>query len=67
MAPDEWDDDPDEGEYEDEFDCHMTRDGSCGAAGSEDCEFECPYRAEQRERAMRKRAPAEMPLFPGSA
>lgn len=35
-------------EYEDEFDCHMTADGSCGAAGSEDCEFECPNRRQQR-------------------
>ena len=26
------------------FDCHMDRDGYCGKAGSEECEFECPYR-----------------------
>lgn len=43
-------------EYE-EFDCHMDREGHCGAAGSEDCEFECPYRrdqyAQQREKARR--------------
>lgn len=36
---------------EDEMDeadinCHMDRDGQCGAAGSEYCEFECPYRDE---------------------
>jgi hypothetical protein len=30
-------------EYE-SFDCHMGSDGFCGAAGSEDCELECPYR-----------------------
>jgi hypothetical protein len=34
--------------YEDEeehaFDCHMDRHGNCGKAGSEECEFECPYR-----------------------
>lgn len=38
----------DELEFEDDeedwpFDCHMDRNGSCGAAGSEQCEFECPY------------------------
>ena len=37
----------------DEFDCHMGRDGLCGKAGSEECEFECPYRADQRERESR--------------
>lgn len=26
-----------------EFDCHMGRDGLCGAAGSEECEFRCPF------------------------
>jgi len=43
-------------EYE-AFDRHMGRDGLCGAAGSEDCEFECPYRRDQyaRERAAEKR------------
>ena len=40
------DDDPDE--EEDFFDCHMGPGGYCGAAGSEDCEFECPYRRAQR-------------------
>jgi len=30
---------------EDEFfDCHMDRHGNCGKAGSEECDFECPYR-----------------------
>jgi len=36
----------DEVEEEDEFeafDCHMDRNGYCGKAGSEECEFECPY------------------------
>ena len=36
--------------YEEEedhaFDCHMDRNGNCGKAGSEECEFECPYRNE---------------------
>lgn len=40
--------DPDEfgDEYEEifDFDCHMLPDGTCLAAGSEQCEFECPYR-----------------------
>lgn len=46
-----------EDEYE-SFDCHMMRDGSCGMAGSEDCEFECPYRRDQyaRERAKARKA-----------
>lgn len=36
---------PDDGaeDYESEFDCHMDRHGGCGKAGSEECEFECPY------------------------
>jgi hypothetical protein len=33
-----------DGDDEHEFDCHMDASGYCGAAGSEDCEFECPYR-----------------------
>ena len=46
----EWDYEPDEfdREAEEDFDCHMGPDGYCGAAGSEDCEFECPYRREMR-------------------
>lgn len=49
-------DDYEPDEYE-AFDCHMGRDGLCGAAGSEDCEFECPYRRDQyaRERAKAER------------
>jgi hypothetical protein len=43
-----WDDnesdDGGEGEEEWDFDCHMGSSGVCGAAGSEECEFECPYR-----------------------
>ena len=52
-------------ELEEEFDCHMMRDGSCGAAGSEDCEFKCPYRRDQRERELRRREARvkPMPLF----
>lgn len=29
---------------EEEFDCHLGADGQCGAAGSEDCDWNCPYR-----------------------
>lgn len=37
--------DPDD---EDDFDCFMDPStGLCGAAGSEDCEFECPHRFER--------------------
>ena len=38
---DEYDDGTED--YEPEFDCHMDRNGGCGKAGSEECEFECPY------------------------
>ena len=62
--PDEFDDfdtgDDDDEEY---FDCGMMRDGKthrlvgCGKAGSEECDFECPYRNEayaEMERDSRK-------------
>ena len=41
---------PDDPDDEDEFDddagdhCGMTPDGLCQLAGSEFCDFECPYR-----------------------
>lgn len=38
----DFDDDDDEDEFE-YFDCHRDRSGYCGKAGSEECEFECPY------------------------
>jgi hypothetical protein len=41
MSDEELDDD-EEDEFE-AFDCHMDRNGYCGKAGSEECEFECPY------------------------
>jgi hypothetical protein len=50
-------------EAEWEFYCHMTRDGSCGAAGSEECEFLCPYRAEQRANEHRQRNRKQGRLF----
>jgi len=34
----------DEQDDEEEFDCHLGPDGQCGAAGSEDCDWNCPYR-----------------------
>lgn len=34
----------DELEMEEMFDCGMDRHGNCGKAGSEECDFECPYR-----------------------
>jgi hypothetical protein len=40
--PDESDENEDD--EEDEFDCSMDSDGYCDAAGSEECELECPYR-----------------------
>jgi hypothetical protein len=57
IPPWAYDDNQDDGEDDEwEFDCHMYPDGQCGAAGSENCEFECPYRAMQRraERAGKK-------------
>jgi len=44
----------DEDEY---FDCAMNRRGNCGKAGSEECEFECPYRADQRAAEKKKSRP----------
>lgn len=38
--------DPEEEEIEDDdeyLDCAMDRRGNCGKAGSEECEFECPF------------------------
>ncbi len=35
------------------FDCHMMADGQCLIAGSEDCDFECPYMALQRAAVKR--------------
>lgn len=33
----------DEGDPFDSFDCAMDRNGQCGKAGSEECDWECPY------------------------
>lgn len=41
-------DDLDDEEEEWEFDCGMDRHGHCGKAGSEECDFECPYRDVKR-------------------
>lgn len=41
---DEHDDDGDE-EYDWlDQECHLGADGQCGLAGTEHCDFECPYR-----------------------
>ncbi len=42
------DEDFPEEDEEETFDCHLGRDGVCGKAGSEECDFECPYRRMQR-------------------
>lgn len=31
-----------------EFDCAMDRHGNCGKAGSEECDWECPFRNVKR-------------------
>lgn len=43
-------DDERQQDLEDEFEdammnCGMMRDGTCSMAGSEECEFECPFNA----------------------
>lgn len=48
-----------DGEEDFPFDCHMDRNGQCGKAGSEECDFECPimaniHRAEARRKAKAK-------------
>lgn len=35
--------DDEDNEDESDFDCHMGPDGSCGLAGTEACDWECPY------------------------
>lgn len=40
---DPMEDEPDEEDEFESFDCHRDRHGYCGKAGSEECEFECPY------------------------
>ena len=46
MKPDEFDDFEDDGddEFDPADDCMLMPDGQCMAAGSEWCDFECPYR-----------------------
>lgn len=53
MGPEDEDDmerDGDDMDKEEQFwatavmNCHRHADGMCGAAGSEYCEFECPFR-----------------------
>jgi len=39
-----WDIDDEPESDDEEFDCGMDRHGNCGKAGSEECDFECPYR-----------------------
>lgn len=59
---DPWDDDPEFDEADDdelEFDCGWSpASGGCSMAGSEDCDFECPYRedmvAQLTQRTRRK-------------
>jgi hypothetical protein len=42
IADDDDEGDPNEDDFE--FDCHLGRDGQCGKAGSEECDFEYPMR-----------------------
>ena len=37
----DYDNEPDDDDLE--FDCHRGPDGSCGLAGTEECDWECPY------------------------
>lgn len=45
--PVEFDDDDDSDLEDDMIDFQMDPGGFCGKAGSEECEFECPYRDEE--------------------
>lgn len=40
--------------YESEFDCGFVPEQGCQKAGSEECEFECPYR-EEHYKTLRRR------------
>jgi hypothetical protein len=40
---DDYDDEYFDDDYEQEFDCAMGPDGYCPKAGSEECDFDCPY------------------------
>lgn len=55
-------DDPDFDETDEdeewEFDCGMDRDGLCGKAGSEECDFECPFRDEMYRKLDRRKTGA---------
>lgn len=45
MSPDDFDYEDDFTDEDDDFDeCGLMADGQCLAAGSEWCDFECPYR-----------------------
>ena len=39
---------PDEDDPYEALDCAMDRQGNCGKAGSEECDWECPYRNVKR-------------------
>jgi len=45
----------DEDEFDDDeimpFECGLSPRGGCGLAGTEECEFECPYRLTERKQA----------------
>lgn len=63
-TPDWWYDDepePEPDEFEEAaMDCHMFADGgfwSCGAVGSEHCDFECPFRCDLGKRVECERDP----------
>ena len=53
FEPDPYDDDVSAAELDEmndefTFDCHMDRNGYCGLAGTEECDFDCPYRNVKR-------------------
>ena len=41
--PTDFDDDGLDDEDEEYYDCGMDRDGGCSLAGTEQCDWECPY------------------------
>lgn len=49
VEPDDYDNDPDEDEHEEALlNCGLDEEGFCSLAGTEHCDFECPFRGEMK-------------------
>jgi hypothetical protein len=58
----EWDEE--EGGDDDDMNCHLGRDGQCGAAGSEYCDFECWWRGTASTGHQMPNSPTETACAP---